>query len=61
MFLLTGWTFIIYEDMVDHALVEKSLKMEYHDFKYLMKGDQESGPLSIALDIGKEGPVSVKI
>ena len=49
---------MIYEDMVDHALVEKSLKMEYHDFKYLLKGDIDSGPLSLFLEIEKDGPVS---
>ena len=49
---------MIYEDIVDHNLVAKSIEMNYKDFKYLMKGDQDSGPLSIHLDIKNDGPVS---
>jgi hypothetical protein len=43
---------------VDHNLVLRSLKMEYHDFKYLIHGNKESGPLSIALNLEKDSPVS---
>ena len=49
---------MIYEDMVDHALVEKSLSMGYKDFKYLLRVDKDSGPLSIRLSLTKPGPVS---
>jgi len=52
-----GWKHMIYEDIVDHNLVLRSLKMEYHDFKYLIQGDKSSGPLSIALDLPKDSPV----
>ena len=53
-----GWTHMIYEDIVDHNLVLKSRKMEYLDFKYLLKGDKDAGPLSFHLDLAKDGPVS---
>ena len=48
---------MIYEDIVDHNLVLRSLKMEYHDFKYLIHGNKEAGPLSIALNLQKDSPV----
>jgi hypothetical protein len=48
---------MIYEDIVDHNLVLRSLKMEYHDFKYLIHGNKESGPLNIALNLEKDSPV----
>jgi hypothetical protein len=40
--------------------VEKSSRMGYLDFKYLLHGDKESGPLSIAVKTAKEGPVRIK-
>eukprot|EP00598_Pedospumella_elongata_P005182 CAMPEP_0184974064 /NCGR_PEP_ID=MMETSP1098-20130426/5635_1 /TAXON_ID=89044 /ORGANISM="Spumella elongata, Strain CCAP 955/1" /LENGTH=444 /DNA_ID=CAMNT_0027496585 /DNA_START=51 /DNA_END=1382 /DNA_ORIENTATION=+ len=46
-----GWKHMIYEDIVDHNLVLRSLKMEYRDFKYLLHGDKDAGPLSLALDL----------
>ena len=48
---------MIYEDIVDHNLVLRSLKMEYKDFKYLIHGDKDAGPLSLALDLSKDSPV----
>ena len=53
-----GWKHMIYEDIVDHNLVLRSLKMEYKDFKYLIHGDKDSGPLSVALDLSKDSPVN---
>lgn len=55
---LPGWHFIIYENLVDKKLVERSLKMGYLDFKKLMFGDAEAGPLSLDLQITRDGPVS---
>jgi hypothetical protein len=48
---------MIYEDIVDHNLVLRSLKMEYRDFKYLIHGNKESGALHVALDLAKDSPV----
>jgi hypothetical protein len=48
---------MIYEDIVDHNLVLRSQKFEYADFKYLLHGGKESGPLSIEVETSKDGPV----
>jgi hypothetical protein len=48
---------MIYEDIVDHNLVLRSLKMEYRDFKYLIHGNKESDALHVALDLAKDSPV----
>jgi hypothetical protein len=48
---------MIYEEIVDHNLVLRSLKMEYRDFKYLIHGNKESGALHVALDLAKDSPV----
>lgn len=50
---------MIYEDIVDHNLVLRSQKMEYLDFKHLMHGNKDAGPLSIALTLNKDSPVSI--
>ena len=55
----SGWTHMIYEDIVDHNLVLRSQKMEYLDFKHLMHGNKDAGPLSIALTLNKDSPVSI--
>ena len=52
-----GWTHMIYEDIVDVKLVQMSLTRGYHDFKYLIHGNKNSGPLNIKLDISKDSPV----
>jgi hypothetical protein len=53
-----GWKFVIYENLMDKSLVEKSKKMGYKDFKYLIYGSKNSGVLSLRLSMKKEGPVS---
>lgn len=55
------WKPVIYENLVDKHLVEKSHKMGYKDFKRLLYGGKDTGPLSIALSTNKTGPVSVCI
>eukprot|EP00428_Durinskia_dybowskii_P085305 CAMPEP_0170431214 /NCGR_PEP_ID=MMETSP0117_2-20130122/41279_1 /TAXON_ID=400756 /ORGANISM="Durinskia baltica, Strain CSIRO CS-38" /LENGTH=599 /DNA_ID=CAMNT_0010690749 /DNA_START=31 /DNA_END=1830 /DNA_ORIENTATION=- len=52
-----GWTHMIYEDIVDKNLVQRSLKMQYRDFKYLIHGNKDSGALNIALDLSKDSPI----
>jgi hypothetical protein len=48
---------MIYEDIVDKKLVERSHAMGYKDFKYLIHGNQDSGALNLALDLSKDSPV----
>jgi len=54
-----GWKFIIYELLVDPNLVKRSYQNGYHDFKYLMYGDESSGPLSLSLQMDNEGPIII--
>jgi hypothetical protein len=54
---LTGWHFIIYENLVDKKLVESSQHNGYLDYKKLMFGNAASGPLSLHLSVIKDGPV----
>ena len=53
------WKPIIYENLVDKHLVEKSLKMGYKDFKRLLYGGKDSGPLSLSLSLPKAGPMFI--
>jgi hypothetical protein len=48
---------MIYEDIVDKKLVERSHAMGYKDFKYLIHGNQDSGALNLALYLSKDSPV----
>jgi hypothetical protein len=55
----SGWHYIIYEDLVDKNLVQKSKRMGYLDYKYLMYATATSQPLSLALTIAQSGPVFI--
>ena len=55
----SGWLSIIYEDMVDHNLVKRSLEHEYKDFKWLLHGKDNSGPLSIKVTNERAGPMYI--
>lgn len=55
-----GWEYIIYEDIVDKNLVQRSRRMGYKDFKYLMyTANDDAGPLSLRLHIEQPGPVFI--
>jgi hypothetical protein len=54
-----GWHFIIYENIVDKALIQRSKEKGYLDFKYLMYASDNAGPLSLKLDIERPGPVFI--
>jgi hypothetical protein len=54
-----GWHYIIYEDIVDKHLVQRSKLMGYLDYKYLLYSGESSGPLSLKLDIESPGPVFI--
>lgn len=54
-----GWHFIIYENIVDKHLVERSKTQGYLDYKYLMYAGDHAGPLSLKLDIDRPGPVFI--
>lgn len=56
-----GWHFIIYEDLVDKHLVQNSHKQGYLDFKKLMYGNVESGPLSLSVSTARAGPVGATL
>lgn len=58
--LKTGWRFIIYEDLVDKHLVERSKVQGYLDFKYLVYANEQAGPLSIKLEVSHtDSPVII--
>ena len=52
-----GWKNIIYEDLVHENLVKQSIKFGYRDFKHLLWGEAESGPISFLLNIEVSGPL----
>ncbi len=56
--MASGWHAIIYENIVAKNIVLKSLKMGYRDYKHLLFGSSESGPLSISVHLQRPGPVS---
>eukprot|EP00601_Ochromonadales_sp_CCMP2298_P021469 CAMPEP_0173311706 /NCGR_PEP_ID=MMETSP1143-20121109/23688_1 /TAXON_ID=483371 /ORGANISM="non described non described, Strain CCMP2298" /LENGTH=435 /DNA_ID=CAMNT_0014253745 /DNA_START=123 /DNA_END=1430 /DNA_ORIENTATION=+ len=51
-----GWTYQIYENIVNKELVEKSQQMQYLDYKYLLWGDKSAGgPAEFAGQSEKRG------
>lgn len=52
-----GWGYSIYEDLVDKKIVEKAKSQGYLDFKYLLWGNKESGPLSLGFTTSRPGKV----
>lgn len=54
-----GWLSIIYEDMVDPNLVLRSKEHGYQDFKWLLHGKDNAGPLSIKVKNERAGPMYV--
>ena len=57
---MLGWHAIIYENIVAKNIVLKSLKMGYKDYKHLVYGNKDSGPLSISVRLSRPGPVSLQ-
>jgi hypothetical protein len=55
----SGWKFIIYENLVDKVLVERSHQNGYLDFKYLIYADDTTDDLHLKMSIKKDGPVSL--
>lgn len=53
-----GWKTIIYENLVNEKLVQKSLSRGYKDFKHLLYGNRDDGPLSFYIRPVSLGPVS---
>lgn len=54
-----GWKFIIYEEIADKGIVINARKRGYLDYKYLLYGNSESGPLSISFKTERAGKVSL--
>jgi len=54
-----GWKFVIYENLVDKNLVLKTHRMQYKDFKHLIYGNKDSGPLSLKIDLKEDGPIFI--
>ena len=52
-----GWKFTIYEDLVDHQIVINSQKFGYMDYKKLVYGNKESGPVTFKITTKQGGPV----
>jgi hypothetical protein len=52
-----GWKAIIYENLVSEKLVQKSKARGYKDFKHLIYGNKDSGPLSFAIHAKRPGQV----
>jgi hypothetical protein len=57
---LSGWKFVIYENLVNQNLVKKSIQMGYQDFKHLLHfSGSEVVPLSLHFVMNKPGPVII--
>lgn len=52
-----GWKAIIYENLVSDKLVKKSVSRGYKDFKHLIYGNKDSGPLSFDIHARRPGQV----
>ena len=50
-----GWTLDIFEMFIDKNIIEKSRRQGYKDYKYMLFGNKESGPVSLRISITKLG------
>jgi hypothetical protein len=53
----TGWKAVIYEDLVDKELVKRSKARMYKDYKHLIYGGKDAGPLVLKVNVEKSGPI----
>ena len=50
-----GWRTSIFEEFLDRKIIVRAKERGYLDFKHMLHGNKESGPLSILINVNKKG------